>query len=193
MKSYSLAPSNYCILVEHNTLLKLHVGWCFQNKHIPASFPLADALRSKKLAEDTANCRFIQPVSHGVLDQQTTALIPSPTDYQDPVRSKHFHAPWPPRFCNSFLIQITQNTAFFSIQQKENVKSWVKFKALQQPNMDHWPLKTLHTISALLISWPGARSGCCWLGRGRLLSGNGSRRGSSAVLGRTEKNISNQN
>lgn len=157
MKSYSLGPSNYCIWVEHNTLLKLHVGWTFQNKHIAASFPLADALRSKKLAEDTANCRFIQPVSHGVLDQQTTALIPSPTDYQDPVRSKHFHAPWPPRFCNSFLIQITQNIAFFPFNRKKmwclgwNLKPCSNLTWTTGP----WKLFIQHLLYSLAGPGPG--------------------------------------
>lgn len=61
------------------TLLKLQVGWTCQNKPIPASFPLADALRRRrKLPKDTAHCRFIQPLSHDGLDKQTAALTPSP-------------------------------------------------------------------------------------------------------------------
>lgn len=148
------------------TLLKLQVGWTCQNKQIPASFPLADALRrSRKLPEDMAHCRFIQPLSHGGLDRQTAALIPSPLT----------SSTWWEVSTSTLPRQQQGSVAHFCAQLhlfplKKEKMAWLgwNWKPLHKPDMDHWSLTVLHMASALLICWPRASSGCCQVERGRL-------------------------
>lgn len=167
------------------TLLKLQVGWTCQNKQIAASFLLADALRRRKLAEDTAHCRFIQPLSHGGLDKQTAALIPSPPTSSTWWEVSTFTFP------SQQLLSVPssmEHSIFFRLTK--NKLAWLgwNWNELHQPDMDHWSLTVLHMASALLICWPRASSGCCQVERGRLLSRSGSKKGWSAVLGRMEQN-----